>query len=244
MPGISVAVDLAPIKAQIKDIYQRQVPFIASLALNATMKDVVAAEQAEMRADFDRPTPWTLNSMQVEPSNKDQGDLLTAAVGFKDFGGTPAWKYLNPEIQGGPRRRKSHELRLLERGIMRADEFAVPGAGVTLDQYGNMPGALITRILSALSASPDAYQNITRRSKRGAIARSGGVYFVRREAGAPPGIYQRLAGRRIIPVILFVRTPHYAPRLPAYERAKQVVRDRFAPHFWESWRLQSPSFRP
>jgi hypothetical protein len=56
-------------------------------------------------------------------------------VRFKEFGGSgvPAWKYLAPEIDGDPRRRKSHELRLQGAGVLHANEYAVPGEGVALD---------------------------------------------------------------------------------------------------------------
>jgi hypothetical protein len=39
MPGISVEVDLAPLKAEIDDIYERQVPYVASLAINKAAEE-------------------------------------------------------------------------------------------------------------------------------------------------------------------------------------------------------------
>ncbi len=243
--GIHGSVDLAPFKAGIADIEQRQIPFVASLAINQTANDVVAAEQETMETVFDRPTPWTINALAVSPSNKSQGDMLTAEVRFREFAGkgTPAWKYLKPEIDGGFRRHKSHELRLISAGIMKSSEFAVPGAGVTLDAYGNMPAAQITEILAQVQASFDQFNRETRRSKAKRLAHGGATYFARRERGAPAGIYQRGAGRRIIPIIIFARIPTYVERFPIHARAEEIVHANIVKNFWVKWEEQKASFR-
>jgi hypothetical protein len=107
-----------------------------------------------------------------------------------------------------------------------------------------MPGALITKILSQLQASFDPYARETGRSKARRVAHGGATYFVRRQAGAPPGIYQRLAGRHIVPVILFVHAPSYVERFPIYARARQVVTEHLVPNFWRIWREQAGGFDP
>ncbi len=153
------------------------------------------------------------------------GAVLSAEVRWREFAGkgTPAWKYLTPEIDGGPRRHKSHELRLIRANVMRAGEFAVPGAGVTLDAYGNMPGSLLERILSQLQAAEQWAGYSANQTKRSRARRRKGsaTYFLLRGRAAPDGIYQR-NGRRIIPVLIFVRSPTYGPRFPAYARARGI----------------------
>jgi hypothetical protein len=230
---ISISVDLSGVRERLRG-FERDIPFLAAYALTKSAQDVKAAEVESMRQVFDRPTPYTLNALRVKPATKQD---LTAIIDFKEFGGTPAWKYLGPQIMGGPRRLKRHERALIAAGVMRAGEYAVPGQGVTLDAYGNMPGALIKRILSALSASSDAFQNVTARSKRRARKRAGGVYVVMRgRPGIADGIYVRLGAREIKPMIVFVRAPTYHARLPFYDTAREVVRRNVERHFWEGVR--------
>lgn len=234
--GFEVKLDGA--KAQLAAL-DRSAPFWTAYALTKCAQDVKAAEIAEMQRVFDRPTPWTRNALRVKPATKED---LVAVVDFKEFGGTPAWKYLGPGIEGGARRKKSHERALERSGIMRSGEFAVPGQGVALDAYGNMPGNLITHILSLLSASPDPTQNVTKRSKKRAIKRAGGQYFVLRGSrSAPDGIYQRIAADQPPkPVIIFVRTPRYQKRFPFYEIVASTAQTNFERHFWEAYRRWPP----
>jgi hypothetical protein len=208
-------------------------------ALNATAGDVERALVDLMAQVFDRPTRFTLNALYIKSAHR--GDL-TAEVRFKDQG-LSAGHYLLPEVEGGPRRHKSHELRLIRAGLMRADEFAVPGQGVNLDAYGNMKAGDIERILSQVGAAEQfaGYQaNATKRSLGRAKRKGVGRYFALRPDAAAtrymrravaPGIYWRKGAREIVPVILFVKAPQYRPRFPMYEKAREVVRTRFAANF-------------
>ncbi|MBX6427161.1 MAG: hypothetical protein IRZ09_14715 [Variibacter sp.] len=180
---------------------------------------------------FDRPTRFTLNSLFVKPATKQD---LAAIVHFKEgFGSVPAWRYLGPQVAGGPRVHKSYERALIRAGVMRADEFTVPGAGARLDAHGNMRGGEITRILSQLGASPDPMQNMTERSKRRARRTGVGRYFVLRGTRAPNGVYLRKGGREIVPVLIFVPQPRYRKRFPFYDTAQRVFAARFAERFRE-----------
>lgn len=218
----------------------RDIAFWTAAALTATAKDAEAAIVAQMAQVFDRPTRFTLGALYVKPATK--GDLV-AEVRFKEgFGSIPAWRYLGPEVEGGPRRHKAHELRLIRAGVMRADEFAVPGQGVTLDANGNMRGGEIERILSQLqSAGGSGYDgNETSRSRKRNKRRGSGRYFVLRpDAGdlryqrrsVRAGIYWRKGAREVVPVLVFVKGPRYAKRLPFYETARDVARSRFPINF-------------
>src|ERR1035441_633525 len=76
----------------------RQLPFATAKALTRTAQLIKAAEVDEMRRVFDRPTPWTLNSVFITPATKDN---LIARVWLKQDAakGTPAAKYLLSEIR-------------------------------------------------------------------------------------------------------------------------------------------------
>lgn len=228
------------IDAFIADIGERQKDhlFWTAGALTLTAKDVEAAEVEKIAAVFDRPTRFALNALYVKPATKHE---LVAEVRFKEgFGSIPAWRFLGPQVEGGRRHKKSHERALERAGILRPDEYAVPGKGVTLDANGNMKGGEITRILSDLGANPDPLSNSTARSRRTKKGRARGRYFVLRpdasdiryqRRGVQPGIYWRKQLQEIVPVIVFVKAPHYRKLLPFYETAQDVVQRRFAPNY-------------
>lgn len=221
-------VDPTDVLNALTALSENDAPFITAYALTKTAQDIEAAERQSMASVFDRPTDWTLNSLAVKPATKTD---LNAIVYFRDGGGTPAWKYLAPEVEGGPRHLKSFERRLIRQGLMKDGEFAVPGAGVKLDSYGNIPASIIEQILSQVGSAEQfaGYQaNATKKSlaKKKPIGR----YFVLRSdaTGGPQaravksGIYYRAGARDIVPVILFVSSPKYQPRFPFHETAQAV----------------------
>lgn len=213
-----------------------QAPFVTAVALTKTAQDVRAAEVASMAQVFDRPTRFTLNALMVRPATKTD---LHSEVDFKPgFGSIPAFRYLGPQVEGGGRAKKSHERALDRAGILRGDEYVVPGAGMSVDAQGNMRAGEITRILSQIGAAEHSagYQaNMTARSKRRNTRRAGGRYFVLRGADAPDGIYKRTGSRTIIPVMIFVRAPRYSKRLPFYGTAQRVANQSLVPRFREAW---------
>ena len=149
-------------------------------------------------------------------------------VVFKDgFGSVPAWRYLGPEVDRGPRSKMSFE-RALER-VLHADEYCVPARGVQLDSFGNVPGSVITQMLSGLSANPDPLSNTTARSRKRNPQR-GTDFVMRGVRGAPDGIYKRTGSRAASPVMTFTRPPIYRKRFPFYETAEWVMGTQFAKH--------------
>jgi hypothetical protein len=209
---------------------EQDAPFITAYALTKTAQDIQAAEISSMAGVFDRPTSFTMHSTAVKTASKSDPNAI---VYFKDgFGSVPAWRYLAPEVDGGFRRHKSFELRLIRAGLMHDSEFAVPGAGIKLDAYGNIAGSTIEMILSQVAAGEQfsGYQaNATKKSLKRRKAMSLGRYFVLRADGAgnsaravKPGIYYRAGPRDIVPVILFVMAPQYKKRFPFHETAAKV----------------------
>ena len=174
-------------------------------------KDIVD----EMKKVFDRPTPYTLNSVYTRLNSAD----MSVEIGLKEWGGkgTAAAKYLQPQIFGGSRPMKRSESYLRS--------YYVPGSGVRLNQYGNIPGSTITQILSALKAFPEVgyTMNVTGRSKRkrGRIRN----FFIIRNPGRNlhPGVYEKMANGSIRCVLIFIGSPSYQVRLRWFE----VIQDSF-----------------
>lgn len=209
----------AEVSRWLDDTQKRQIPFATVLAMTLTARDVSTAEISVMERVFNKPTPYTLNALRVTPATKQ---TMVASVAFKDFGGTPAKRFLNPEVHGGPRSQKSNEKQL--QPLMRGFSFAVPGKGTDKDAYGNMKGSEYKRIISQLGVSTDPMQNATKsgRSKR---ARKNNAFFIQKNA-----VYQR-SGAGIKPVLVFVKAPRYRKRFPFYETAASTVASRFSQNF-------------
>lgn len=238
-----VSVDITRAVASLDALARTQVPFATSRALNAVAEKVVEAERHEMRDVFDRPTPYTLGSLRVIRSTKQR---LEAVVTFKEAFGkaqVPASKYLAPNIKGGSRREKRFEAALRRAGVMPAGYRAVPGSGIRLDAYGNVPGSVIVKLLSYFKAFPEAgYRaNITDKRKasmaRGrAGKRYGTAYFVGRpgDGKLPFGIWERTTtgfGSAIRPVFLFVGWAQYQAIFDFEYVGRKTVEREFEPAF-------------
>lgn len=91
----AVASNIKQVQAMLTQTQREQIPFAAVVAMTRTAQAVRDVQLTEMRRVFDRPTPYTMNSLFVQPATKRRPQ---AAVGFKEFAGkgTPAWKYLGP----------------------------------------------------------------------------------------------------------------------------------------------------
>lgn len=232
----------------------------AAVATALTRTAVTARDELKrtMQQVFDRPTPYTLRSLWVMPATANAalagegvmptGQMLgpgmpvtrnvrrghlESMVYVKDDtagSGTPATRYLLPQVDGGQRQDKGLERNLRAAGHLPPGWYVVPGAGARLDPYGNISRGQIIEVLSQLRITPlsGVTRGMSRGTRRaiGAQRRAGGRYFVIRpgEARVQPGVYQReFAGRNITPVLIFVRRTTYRPRLDFDGIVRQVA---------------------
>lgn len=213
MFGFSIKSNFDQVEKALADLGPNQVPFATSLALNRVAQLAVNTIRTQMNIFFDRPTPYTLNSLTVKYATKTK---LTARVEHKlDAGkGTPASKYLRPEIEGGSRNQK-HSEKVLCRLVGMPDGYLIPGAGAPLDAYGNVRGSLITQILSALGGLSES--GFTGNRTKASAARKGAAlkeYFVinaNNARGKKPGIYRR-DSTRIVSIFFVVPKVQYEVR--------------------------------
>ena len=236
-------VDTGDVMRALTHLREEDAPIVTAYALTKTAQDIKAAERRSMEDVFDRPTRFTLNALYMKPATKRD---LVSEVYFKEgFGSIPAWRYLGPQVEGGPRRHKAHELRLIRAGLMEQGEFAVPGKGVKLDAYGNISGGTIERILSQVGAAEQmaGYKaNETAKSRKRKAKKNIGRYFVLRPGAAGrmnrdvrPGIYYRAGLREMVPVIVFVRAPKYQKRFPFYAVASATFDAQLVVRAREGW---------
>ena len=185
-----------------------QVPFATSLALNRTAQLAKDTLRHTMERVFDRPKPFTLNSLFVRPANKSN---LVATVGHKDA--SPVNKYLRWEIEGGQRARTGLE-RLAASLGGGGKLYLVPAKGMRLDPYGNVPAGVLRRIVSGLQS------------------RGGDIFAVRpgSKSHLTPGIYQR-SGKRAIALMIFVSHAHYRKLYDLPGVVERVVNAEFGKQF-------------
>lgn len=207
----------------------KQLRYASAVMLTKTAKDVQKAIVDRMGVDFDRPTKYTLGSMTIKPAKKDD---LEAIVKPRDVvgRGTPAEKYLTPQIFGTSRNRISSERKLDAAQYMLPGEFAVPAKAAELDGNGNFKKGMWNRIPSEIKAAGEAKQTTRTRKKNKGVAKKS--YFVIDQHGSAlkPGIYRRV-GKRIEPVLIFVSSPRYAKRLRYFETADAT----FAARLLSNW---------
>ena len=235
---MNLRTDFPAMATRIEELGRRG-PIVAAIALTRTAKDVQAAIKTEMRSVFDRPTPYAINGTFLKPASKTS---LEARVWVKDdpWGkGTPADRFLGPQIFGGSRGLKGMERLLQANGMMPQGWFAVPGDGATLDATGNVRPGQIRQMLSQLKVQRGAgYESRASGSKRSnrTIARQGVTYFAlpNGNRGLPPGVYikRRFAhGTAIKPMFVFVQQVQYKARLRFHEIGQATIEARFPVHF-------------
>jgi hypothetical protein len=244
---------------------RKRIEVAAQRAILKTARAVMKAERVEMGRAFDRPTRWTLNAFRVALGKERlqsgnlstvAGSSLTAEVKVKDGYWYRADDYLSTQIFGGERKLKAFERALQARRVMPAGWYAVPGEKATLDAYGNQRPSEIRQILSWFGGAErvlGSTQNMTdatrARRRKGTKTKRGFEYFAvvpgrTTRSGARqrlrPGIYRRLfsgfgASAAIEPVLIFVRSTAYKPRLNFYGVGQQVVNAEFPRLFRESF---------
>ena len=94
MLEVRVTSNLKEIGKKLDALAYRELPFATARALTELARELQAAERAEMESVFDKPKPFTLNSVRVFGASKDS---LTAGVFVMDR----AANYLDPFVDGG-----------------------------------------------------------------------------------------------------------------------------------------------
>lgn len=241
---LDVRADISRFERKLNSLHRNQIPFATSLAVNNTAKDVKAELVKEMERVFDRPTPFTLNSLQLKPGNK-VNPTATVWVKDKPFKGRAPIEWLGPAIYGGQRTHKRGETMLRQRGHLPNGWYVRP-ATWALDQHGNITKGLMSKIMAALDANLDR-SVVTKRKplrKGGRRQSRKAEFFVakpgeRKTAHLPPGVYQRTAfgfGSAIRPTLLFITGSSYRKRLDFFGVAERTARKMFRRRFKEALR--------
>jgi hypothetical protein len=244
---------LEELKRSLTELEKEQFPYAMARTLTKIAQNTQVSEYLSMQREFDRPTPYVLNSLYIRPCSKTAIEK-GAEVGFKDYmgGGTNkrGANIVEPHASGGDRNTKAFENALRKMGILDNDLYVTPSASCKLDAYGNIPAGLIVQIMSYFKAFPDSgfRSNIT--DKRKAKLKAGRQtkkrvtlgyeYFVSHGSGfgsggqhLPPGIYYKRTGvgktGNLTRIFQFVKKPQYRKRFPFTETAKEIFNRDFKP---------------
>lgn len=231
---IDIRMDVAKLRREL-NAAQQQIPYATALAINELLKVAAPVVQAYIDRTIDRPTPWTRNSYRVLKWAKKTD--LTGEVGFKDMEniggrGTPAGKYLQPEMEGSARQSKGLERLLSARGLISNGEYLVPSKFIKLDQYGNVPKGVVQKMIANLDAGFDRYNNTPSGGARGGKKKAE-YFFTRRgvRGARMTAIWQNFGVKgkqHAIPAFIVVRSaPRYKKTFDHVSVVKQYVELNF-----------------
>jgi hypothetical protein len=228
-----IASNSKEVQAGLKGL-QKQLDFATINALTQTAKKVKQDLRESMPRYLDKPTPFTLNSLMMQPATKHKPQ---AKVWIKELSAIHK-HYIEPQVEGGQRDTKASERRLSRNNQMPSGYGRlVPAQGAKLNQYGNLSSGFMAKVLSATKSFRDEgfIANQTRRT-----AKRSGAYHTFIASPSNPrtrhlktGIYQRLASGRIKPLLIFAKQASYSKRWPFFRIAK-ASSDKHLPHATEA----------
>lgn len=257
---INASFNFDELRRRFGEIKERSLPYAVMNALNDTAEIAKSDVKVAMPKVFDRPVPWTVGGVYINKASVKRAKPF-AEVGLagdnetRTFAKTPAGKYLQPEIEGGPRRLLASERALQRVGVMPSGTFWMPGKAARIDAYGNQSVGQIIQMMSFIKAfTEQGYSaNITDK-KKGKMWKGNRkqpvAYFIGRPGGGklPLGIYERkLIGQGITaihPIAIFTKAPNYKPRFAF----RSIVRDAFNRYFplamSRAWRREVANRKP
>lgn len=227
MTRIDASTNVEELSRALRTLGSKQLPFAFALMATRLAQLVKKGELSVMRQRLDRPTATTMNSLYVKPAKKDNPE---ARAFFKDAwtSGVPADTYLQQSVKGGRRPHKRFEKALIAKGLMKPGQYAIP-APSALNEFGNVPRGVITKILSGLGAAEtvsgvQANATGSKRSKRKGNAEK---YFAG-DVDGTEGIWERrkmALGDAVRPVFIFSDSePGYRVIVPFYKIADNIVK--------------------
>lgn len=189
-------------------------------------------QQRVMRVSFKSVVPYTLGAIRAR-TPKAAGDYQKAGVYFIEQGarGREAHKYLTPNIKGGSRRFKPHEVALFKAGLIPAGSYTQKGDNTTLTNGGQYQ-----RMLSQLKAQRKERMNETEASARRKKRTSD--FFVLYRGSEPIAIARRTAGSITVELAITQTKPMYKPIYDFYGTSMAYTKTNFKRLFDAQMRRQ------
>lgn len=237
--SVSMTAPTDKLNRLIKDLEQH--PSIMRKAIAFALDDTAAGlrqeEVMEMEYVFQSPRSYTLNALYAVKARGDNS--LKAGLAWKEFGGSiPAYKYIAPNVFGGPRRMKRHELALQGRGVLPAGSMTAQGRNFPKDESGDITGGQYTRMLAELDALPGTPGGQKSKQKKRSPDQR---FFVYKPKGAqfPVGIAEP-NGDGIRLMLRFIKPPSYKKIFDYYGVADTYVKINFPKQLERQWMKWQP----
>ena len=241
---ITIKTDFKAALKMLKNVSD-SIPSITAKSLTQVAKITQKETYAEMRSNFDRPTPFVMRGLRIKVAEKTDSPI-EAQVFVKDFP-IAGHKLVSDQYQsglassighefgGGARQRKLLEIRLQRHGFITSSEYLVPGQAAKLDAYGNMSRGQIQQILSQIGVTQAGADNLASQSKRSQRSqkKAGTIFWSdgsRRghNGNLPKGAWVSTnGGLRIKALLIVVRKPQYKQRIDMQAIADRVMRRDF-----------------
>lgn len=243
----------------------RSVHAAAVIATSRTLSALRRPMEAQIRQRVDRPKAFSVRAFFVSPMTFDgQAPVISPTARSVGLNRPPAGQlrfkdldflarrrhYLDIIERGGPRPPKGMEVALRLRGLLEPGEFVVPSSDAFLDRHGNVPAAVVKKILADLRLFHDqaAWSTPASRARRRARSYGRGMFqggqrffFAPGNRGLPRGIYEAANRPGAMPLMWFVvvkRAPQYRKQLRLRADAKRYAMRLFPAHFHRAFREQ------
>lgn len=219
---IRVTSNVKEISKKLNDFARKQLPFAIARAVTELAREAQRAERARMESIFDKPKPFTLDSVRVFGATSE---TLTAGVFTMDR----AANYLSPFEDGG-----EHFI-----AFGRGDNLLGP-VQAPKTKYGGLPRGYVAKakgnatmftgtVQTRNGPINGLWQRTTRfevRDRRGAMhtSRTGNLRRGYTHAG-PNGKPKKVKGLRLL--VRFVNNKPVTQRLDFFTTAQKVVEHRF-----------------
>ena len=227
---LDVNTDIRRLLSKLDNVQSKQIPFATALALTNTAKGLLTEQKREMRRSFHKPVAYTMKALAYQSASKNDKPIKSR-VFFREFAGkgTPAYKYLTPNIKGERRRQKRHE-RLLSAKIGRKI-YTAPATGAPVNAAGNINGGYYSKVLSQLQAFGETgfRANARRKGSQG--------FYIATKGGKAVGVRKR-EGDVSRKILNFVDTaPNYKRRYDLYGSSDRYISSKLASNFRKALRF-------
>jgi hypothetical protein len=222
---------LARMERALLALSEKQIPFAASQALNDCTKAASVAVNKAMPEIFDRPTNFTDRAAVAPRALAATKARLVSTVTLRPIQA----QYLAPEDAGGER---TPGMNTRKPG---AAALILPGKGLQLDQFGNIPDGTL-RLLKQQAAAEQGRRRKRQRQKKAngpaaappaAVDQSNTVVFLDKNAVANKagigGYFRRLTGGHLTRLTAFEPETHYKPRFGYHALVEKVAIGTWAP---------------
>jgi hypothetical protein len=231
MPAVTIS-GITEAKALLAQL-NGQMREVDRYSQNAMAFDIYKGQQEQMRSDLDRPTAWSIGSLRYKKAYEPparagdgapqvDGAAVYMANAFEAGSAVGPDEWLGVQIVGGGKtagpRRSEKALQLF--GWMPRGKIWVPAVGAPRNASGDVPGSLISDMLTNLGTNPYG---------RKTTGTTDTKYLLIGDPGSEEGVWRLVRGEWQ-PFIWFVDPATYRKRYNFYGRADREIQAKFLGH--------------